>query len=147
MNLGTFTTKSAKDLEWVVDKVKTHFKQRTLLLLEGPMGAGKTELVKVLAKSLGAIEVASPSFAIHHQYKNSAGHLVMDHLDLYRLEDEDDLESTGFWDLFVQKNGLIAIEWSDRLNQDLLPMNWYKIKIEIKMTSNLTERVVVVSEG
>jgi tRNA threonylcarbamoyladenosine biosynthesis protein TsaE len=69
----------------------------------------------------------------------------MDHVDLYRLESEEDLESTGFWDLFGQKKGLVVIEWSDRLNQDLLPLNWYKVKVDIAKPANPNERILIIS--
>lgn len=138
-----FITTSPQDLESVCQSLQKLFKERTLLLLEGPVGAGKTELVKVLTKRLGIQEMSSPSFAIHHCYEND--NISMDHVDLYRLESEDDLESTGFWDLFGIKEGLVVIEWSDRLNQDLLPLNWFKIKVEIKKLTFPSERELVIS--
>ncbi|HEY8269900.1 MAG TPA: tRNA (adenosine(37)-N6)-threonylcarbamoyltransferase complex ATPase subunit type 1 TsaE [Pseudobdellovibrionaceae bacterium] len=137
-----YKTTSPKDLEAIVLGLLKLFKERTLLLLEGPVGAGKTELVKTLTQSLGIQETASPSFAIHHHYENRD--VSMEHVDLYRLESEDDLESTGFWDLFGVKKGLIVIEWSDRLDQDLLPMNWSKIKIQIENLASPNERQVTV---
>ncbi|WP_413287463.1 tRNA (adenosine(37)-N6)-threonylcarbamoyltransferase complex ATPase subunit type 1 TsaE [Bdellovibrio sp. HCB337] len=133
-----FKTTSPKELEPIVLELRKLFKDRTILLLEGPVGAGKTELVKALTRSLGIDETASPSFAIHHHYASDS--VSMDHVDLYRLESEDDLESTGFWDLFGAKKGLVVIEWSDRLNQDLLPLNWFKIKIQIEKLAATNER-------
>lgn len=138
-----FHTKSPKDLDLVSLDLLKLFKERSLLLLEGPVGAGKTELVKALTSCLGITETASPSFAIHHHYENRD--VSMDHVDLYRLEGEDDLESTGFWDLFGAKKGLVVIEWSDRLNQDLLPLNWHKIKVEIEKLQAPNERRLTVS--
>jgi tRNA threonylcarbamoyladenosine biosynthesis protein TsaE len=137
-----YKTTSSKDLESLVLVLLKLFKERTLLLLEGPVGAGKTELVKVLTHSLGLQGTASPSFAIHHHYQNRD--VSMDHVDLYRLESEDDLESTGFWDLFSAKKGLIVIEWSDRLSQDLLPLNWSKIKVNIEKCADPNERQITV---
>jgi tRNA threonylcarbamoyladenosine biosynthesis protein TsaE len=134
-----YTTSSPADLVTIVAELKTLFRERTILLLEGPVGAGKTELVRALSENLGIQESASPSFAIHHRYDG------MDHVDLYRLQDEDDLESTGFWDLFGQQKGLVVIEWSDRLNQDLLPLNWHKIKIEIQKPADPHQRRLQIS--
>lgn len=138
-----FITTSPLDLEPICQQLQKLFKERTLLLLEGPVGAGKTELVKVLTKQLGIQETASPSFAIHHHYQSA--NISMDHVDLYRLESEDDLESTGFWDLFGTNSGVVVIEWSDRLNQDLLPLNWFKIKVEIQKLESPNERALVIS--
>lgn len=138
-----FHTKSPADLGMISLELLKLFKERSLLLLEGPVGAGKTELVKALSDCLGIQETASPSFAIHHHYENRD--VSMDHVDLYRLESEDDLESTGFWDLFGAKKGLVVIEWSDRLNQDLLPLNWFKIRVTIEKLAAPNERNLTIS--
>lgn len=95
---------------------------KSVFLFQGEVGVGKTESVKALAEILGLGSVASPSFAIHHRYENQNSNL--DHVDLYRLKDEDDLESTGFWDLFQQDRSLIIIEWPERLNLDWIPGDW-----------------------
>lgn len=107
---------------------------KTILILSGPMGAGKTEAVKTITQLLGMTDVASPSFAIHHQYKNPSQQCI-EHVDLYRLKDEDDLESTGFWDLFSQTNSTVIIEWGDLLNKDLLPISWKLVEMKIDVLS------------
>ena len=88
-----------------------------ILLLDGPLGAGKTSLVKGIAKGLGINEpITSPTFALAHHYLTGTRALL--HLDLYRLEDE-----TAANALFIEEeeisnqlNGLIVIEWPSRLN-------------------------------
>ncbi len=95
-----------------------------LILLEGPLGVGKTSLVKGVAKSLGIIEpVTSPTFALSQHYPKGQPPLV--HLDLYRLENHNAAN-----ELFLQEeeeaNALGArmiIEWPDRLSLDL-PEAW-----------------------
>lgn len=134
-----YTTQSPQDLVPVIRDLKSLLKPKSILLLEGPVGAGKTELVKALTQSYFIPEIGSPSFAIHHRYAGT-GDVTIDHLDLYRLESEEDLESTGFWDLFAQESGLVIIEWSDRLNSEYLPLNWFKIKVEIRLGSQPTTR-------
>ena len=49
---------------------------------------------------------------------------------MYRLEDEDDIESTGFWDLFEKERGLILIEWANYLNPKQIPVYWDQIRLE-----------------
>jgi tRNA threonylcarbamoyladenosine biosynthesis protein TsaE len=137
-----FQTTSTEDLSKVVTELQALFSERTIVLLEGPVGAGKTELVKKLTRALGLPETASPSFAIHHRYETASA--ILDHVDLYRVESEDDLESTGFWDLFGGETGLVVIEWSDRLNLELLPLNWQKIKVEIALLSDPGQRQIKV---
>lgn len=116
------------DLAAWVQQIIENLDQKTILLLSGDVGAGKTTLVRALAQALDLKDIASPSFAIHHRYENVQG-IALDHVDLYRLKSFDDLESTGFWDLFQQKKGLIVIEWANMLNPELLPMGWKTIEV------------------
>jgi tRNA threonylcarbamoyladenosine biosynthesis protein TsaE len=99
----------------------------TLLLLEGEMGAGKTQFTTFLVEALGGNETASPSFAIHNSYLVARG--TVEHFDLFRVDDVNDLESTGFWDVF-ETDSCVVIEWSERLVQfgvsHQLPVAWRK---------------------
>lgn len=105
--------------------------KRQVLLLDGPMGAGKTQLTRFLLEELGSEETVSPTFAIHNEYATSRGRV--DHVDLFRLENEDELESTGFWDLFAQSEGLVIIEWAERLPKDSLPRSWARMHLRLKV--------------
>ena len=131
---------SVQDLQSWVDELKHEIQHQTVILLEGPMGVGKTQFTRCLVESLGSNEVASPSYAILNHYDTDWGDV--EHLDLYRLQDEEDLESTGFWDLFANPLSLIIIEWADRLDQSMLPNNWqqWRIKLEFKGETRLVER-------
>ena len=96
---------------------------KSIVALYGEVGVGKTHFVSVLARTLGSQEVSqSPSFAIHHAYPG--GRLTLDHVDLYRVENMDDLESTGFWDLFKQTDHVIVIEWAERIPTKYFPHDW-----------------------
>lgn len=116
------------DLKKWAQQIIENLANKTILLLSGDVGAGKTTLVRALANILDLKDIASPSFAIHHRYENPSG-ASMDHVDLYRLKSFEDLESTGFWDLFQQQKGLIVVEWANLLNPDLLPMDWKTIEV------------------
>ena len=91
-----------------------------ILLLSGPLGAGKTSLVQGLAEGLGITEpITSPTFALAQHYPQGKPQLV--HIDLYRLEQPGSAD-----ELFLQEeeeacaNGaLIAVEWPERLGLDL----------------------------
>lgn len=115
-------------------EVLPRLSNRCILLMSGEVGTGKTTSVQMIASILGMRDVQSPSFAIHLRYENAQGK-SLDHLDLYRLKDDDDLESSGFWDLFAQHNSLMIIEWADRLNTEFLPMNWQKVKVTLQKKS------------
>lgn len=120
-----------------------HIGDRCVLLLSGDVGAGKTTSTHIIANILGMKDVQSPSFAIHLRYENAEGK-SMDHLDMYRLKDDDDLESSGFWDLFAAQKGLVVIEWAQRLDYDYLPLNWQRIEVKIEKTPTDGQRKITV---
>jgi tRNA threonylcarbamoyladenosine biosynthesis protein TsaE len=117
-------------------KIINNLAPKTVLLLSGDLGAGKTTLVKALATQLKMKDASSPSFAIHQQYVNNEGE-KMDHVDLYRLKSTEDLESTGFWDLFNCEKGLVVIEWANLLNPESLPMDWKTIEVYLQKKNDL----------
>jgi tRNA threonylcarbamoyladenosine biosynthesis protein TsaE len=82
--------------------------------LRGELGMGKTTLVRGMAAALGASadEVTSPTFTLVHEYAGKKTRLV--HLDLYRLENESDLEGIGLWELAELPDALVMVEWGDR---------------------------------
>ena len=85
-----------------------------LVVLRGDLGMGKTTLVRGLAAALGADagEVTSPTFTLVHEYAGKQTRLV--HLDLYRLEEERELDSIGLWELAEAADGLVMVERGDR---------------------------------
>ena len=91
-----------------------------ILLLSGPLGAGKTSLVQGLAEGLAITEpITSPTFALAQHYPQGTPQLV--HLDLYRLEHPASAD-----ELFLQEEeearaagALMAVEWPERLRLDL----------------------------
>jgi tRNA threonylcarbamoyladenosine biosynthesis protein TsaE len=102
--------------------------QGAVLSLVGELGSGKTELVKGIAHGLGHIrEVTSPTFTLIHEYRG--GRLPLFHLDLYRLEDERELDEIGF-DEYVFGSGISAIEWANRFPRRI-PTHAIQIRIEL----------------
>jgi len=88
-----------------------------VVALIGPLGAGKTEFSKGLAEGLGIDPnvVASPTFVIAHHHPAPEGPWKgLNHADLYRVKDRDELEATGFADL-LERGALVAVEWADRV--------------------------------
>ena len=98
-----------------------------VVLLDGDLGAGKTQLVKGIAKGLGIDEdIISPTFNILLVYD---GEIPIYHFDLYRLEDEADLEDIDFYGT-IEGDGISIIEWSNKF-PDAMPDNAVKISIEV----------------
>ncbi|RKX46237.1 MAG: tRNA (adenosine(37)-N6)-threonylcarbamoyltransferase complex ATPase subunit type 1 TsaE [Thermotogae bacterium] len=100
------------------------------LLLVGDLGAGKTTFTRGFARGLGVDErlVRSPSFAIMYIY---TGRLELIHVDLYRLNDPQEVFYTGVLDYFDSDEGVLVIEWADRL-EDNLPESWVRISFFIE---------------
>ena len=88
--------------------------------LRGDLGAGKTQIVKGFARSLGIqSRVQSPTFGLVHEY--SGGRLALFHIDLYRLENEEQIRRAGLEEYLFQQSGVTIIEWVDRWAQLLPP--------------------------
>lgn len=101
-----------------------------IILLDGPLGAGKTVLVKGLASALGIDpnEVTSPSFTLVNLY---AGRLPLFHIDLYRLDEgASAAHAVDLEDLLSNERAIIVMEWAHRLGQYRLPANVCRIDIE-----------------
>ena|SRR5882672_1986665 len=81
--------------------------------LTGDLGAGKTQLVKGIARGLGiTARVQSPTFALVNEYRE--GRLPLAHLDLYRLETIEQIISAGLEEYFARPPGVAVIEWCER---------------------------------
>ena len=126
--------------QWVHAYVR-ELRRPCVVLLSGPLGVGKTQLVKWFLEELGFEETVSPTFAIHQTYHSKGG--PIDHVDLYRLKSDADLESSGFWDLFLQPKALVFVEWADRLPDSVWPRDWKKISIALTAESEQARRAEV----
>jgi len=125
----TVSIASLSDLEAYVGEFVGRIGPHALVLLSGPLGAGKTQFVRYFAGALGVLDVSSPSFALHNEYV--LPDTTIDHVDLYRLGDEMDLESMGFWDLFEKDHGYILVEWADRIDKNMFPLQWPVVEVQI----------------
>lgn len=94
--------------------------------LRGELGAGKTEFVRGFATvaSPGST-VKSPTYALVNEYKK--GKVPIFHFDIYRLADEDDLYSTGYYDYLDR--GVCLVEWFDNIPESL-PDRYYEVVID-----------------
>jgi len=84
------------------------------LALSGPLGAGKTLLVRGVAAGLGVPEdepVTSPTFVLVREY---VGRLKLYHIDAYRLSGDEELWDLGLAEMASQPDSVIAVEWADR---------------------------------
>ena len=106
----------------------TTLKPKSIIILKGPIGAGKTSFVQGIGQGLCIKEsITSPTFALSHHYESGSMYLI--HMDLYRIEN-----SLSARELFIEEeeeleknNGLLIIEWPE-LIEPILEIYW---KIEI----------------
>lgn len=103
-----------------------------VLALVGPLGSGKTTLVKGIAGGAGVNDlrqVNSPTFVIVNEYEapHADEPLHIYHIDVYRLRGSDDLDAIGFDEMC--KTGAVIVEWADRV-ADLMPEDCLRITLE-----------------
>ena len=81
--------------------------------LTGDLGAGKTQLVKGLARGLNiTARIQSPTFALVNEYRD--GRLPLAHLDLYRLDTPEQIHGAGLDEYFRNPPGVVVVEWCER---------------------------------
>jgi tRNA threonylcarbamoyladenosine biosynthesis protein TsaE len=100
----------------VGERLGMQLRKGDIVLLSGELGAGKTCLTQGIGRGLSCDgQVNSPSFVLMNEY---AGRETLYHVDLYRIEDVEELDELGLWD-YAEK-GVLVIEWPER-GAELLP--------------------------
>jgi len=114
--MATFISKSPEDTQRLGETWGRAAGAGLVIGLTGDLGAGKTELVKGLARGLGVkTRVLSPTFALLHEYTD--GRLPLFHIDLYRLESPCQIVGAGLEEYFYNPPGVTVIEWVERATQ------------------------------
>ncbi len=114
-----------------------------VIALIGPLGAGKTQLVKGIAVGNDWPEegqVTSPTFTLVNEYP---GRLCLYHLDAYRLKDSGELEALGF-DEMISPESAVIVEWADRA-EEALPED--RLTVRIKPISADTRELSITARG
>lgn len=111
-----------------------------VILLSGNLGAGKTAFVRGLAEGLhlNPQDVTSPTFTLVHEYRG--GRLTLYHVDLYRL-DRAATDDLGLDELGI-RDGVLAIEWPDRLTHALAGAR----RVRIDIVDDTTRRISIDRE-
>jgi len=128
-----YTSSSPQDTEAFGSRLACRLGPGSVIALSGGLGAGKTCLVKGIARALGIDEnITSPTYTIINEYRPVAGRLnncSLYHIDAYRLNGDEDFESTGAGGCF-SAGGITIVEWSDRIPGSI-PVDAIRIEIEI----------------
>ena len=132
-----FLVNAFADWDRVVDHLAPKLKGKNLFLLEGNLGAGKTTLVSLVAKKLNISLVSSPTYSLIQQHKN------LIHVDLYRLDSMEEIDATGFWEIFEDEKSMVFVEWSSKISDDLWPLDWEITKITINKKSEIEREISI----
>lgn len=116
----SWDTTSPEETIALAEKIGAKLRPGDIIAYRGDLGAGKTTFTRGLAAGMGIKElVTSPTFALVHDYE---GKLI--HFDMYRIMDENELETTGFYD-YPQDECVFAIEWSENIEAALPPQTMF----------------------
>ena len=130
-----YISNSLQDTDRIAKEIASTLKGNEVVAMRGGLGVGKTTFTRSFVSAFGVKDgVHSPTFAIVNEYN---GTVSVYHFDMYRVCDEDDLYSTGFYDYLGK--GLIIIEWSENV-QEFLPED--SVIIELSYGENETSRVI-----
>ncbi len=136
--MATFISHSLAETEALGERWGREAQRGWVIGLSGQLGAGKTQLVKGLARGLGIFaSVHSPTFTLVNEYEG--GRLRLFHLDLYRLETPAQIVAAGLED-YLQPDGVAVIEWAEKIYDLRFPIYDLKsVRIEI---AGATERQI-----
>lgn len=138
-----FISNSPQETVELGRKIGSQLNGGEVIALCGPLGSGKTHLIKGIAAGAGAADsraVNSPTFVIVNQY---TGRLDIYHIDAYRLNSISEFEMIGFDD-FCHPQSVVLIEWADRIESALQNINY--IRIELAHTSR-TQRAIHIKNA
>jgi len=117
---------SLAGLERVAGELVAHADNRKIWLFYGEMGAGKTTLIKAVARRLGVREpMSSPTFSLVNQYSSPSGPVY--HVDLYRLQSEREILDIGMEEYF-SSGAHCLVEWPEKLGA-ITPDNVMRVRL------------------
>lgn len=138
---GGAVTASEAETEAFGESLALSLAKDDVVYLRGELGSGKTALVRGIARGLGAREreVASPTFALLHEYGGAGGEVVLRHLDLYRLADDPrELAVLGLPGAVA--GAPVCVEWPRQAIRALLPPS---VEVELGVGGDERRRIRV----
>ncbi len=124
-----YLSKSDNETVMLGEKIGSILIGGDAVALSGTLGSGKTWLTKGIGIGLGVSPdevISSPSFSLVNEYE---GRCLLYHIDLYRLDKQNDITLLGLDDYFHEKS-VVVVEWAER-SPGLFPSGFIKVKIEI----------------
>lgn len=139
LELATGGEEETRDLG---ERLGKALKKGDIVLLSGDLGTGKTCLTQGIGRGLACeAPVNSPSFVLMNEYN---GREVLFHVDLYRIEDVEELDELGLWD--YAERGVLVIEWPER-GAELLPGDGLIIELRYGDMDRKSRRLRFIPRG
>ena len=139
--MQTKNIKNLEELQNICFDLAQELKIPQLVLLEGPLAVGKSQMIRYIIEALGfpKEQICSPTFSLINVYKKLNKETIY-HIDLFRLKNEKELETTAFWDVFYFPT-IVFIEWPQLIKEKLPPL-WNKLYIELSFSNNQESRIL-----
>ena len=138
MTTKIFRTRTPAETQTIGEEIGKQLRQGDLVALIGDLGTGKTCLTQGIARGVGVDPnqiVNSPSYTLINEY---AGKIPIYHVDLYRLQNHDELLDLGL-DEYMEGNGICVIEWAEKLGS----LKISHTKIQITWLSEMTREIEI----
>jgi tRNA threonylcarbamoyladenosine biosynthesis protein TsaE len=136
-----YITNSVGETEALGARLARSLRPGNVVAFFGDLGAGKTAFVRGMAEGLGVREpVTSPTYTIVNEYLSGSKPLF--HFDLYRLSGPDDLFDIG-WEDYLERGGLCAVEWSERVEEVLEDA----VRVTIRMVPDSPDSREITVDG
>lgn len=136
-----FTVNNLKDTAYIGKIIANCLEKGTVLCLDGDLGVGKTALTQFIAKEFGVEEyITSPTFTIIKEYE---GKLPFYHMDVYRIDSEEDMYDLGY-DEYIYSEGVTIIEWSHKI-KGILPEE--RVDINIQRLDDTSRLIGIYGKG
>jgi tRNA threonylcarbamoyladenosine biosynthesis protein TsaE len=139
-----YITKSPEETEAVgrelASALDTKGIKRAFIAMRGELGVGKTAFTRGFAGYFGINGVKSPTYTIVNEYR---GKVSVFHFDMYRITNEDDLYSIGFYD-YAARRGISLIEWSENI-PFALPERYIRLTITKNDAENPDSRKITIT--
>ncbi len=134
-------THSSEETHELAQQFARKVKVGSTVFIEGELGAGKTEFVRGFVVYHGIDLIRSPSFTVVFEHKSKYGYPIY-HIDLYRFEGNFmELLERGIIDIFEKEDGIVLVEWADRVEK------FYKSDFRVKINRlSETDRQIVIEQ-
>ena len=110
-----------------------------IILINGEMGAGKTTLIKEILEGLNVVDnISSPTVSLINEYKTK-GEDIIYHMDLYRINQIEELEGIGFFE-YLESGNLCFIEWGE-IVENMIGEDYNKFNLSINNNFRILEKI------